>query len=242
MLESALATLFDTTVKVTGAGRTDAGVHATGQVISLQTDAAFPFDRLAVALRSLLPADLSVRAAELVEDGFSARFSACERTYVYAIRNAPERRALLARYAYHVPQRLDVGSMRAAGAYLAGEHDFRSFAAVPPQDRTVRRVERIDLDERGELLRLEITADGFLHHMVRTIVGTLVECGAGRREPREVAIALEARDRTAAGPTAPPQGLYLAGVRYKGGYDSYAEPPIFAAGASRGLTAPVAFP
>lgn len=241
-MESALTTLFSAPVKVTGAGRTDAGVHATGQVISLGTDAAFPFDRLAVALRSLLPSDLSVRETAVVEDGFSARFSARERTYVYAIRNGAEGGALLARYAYHVPRRLDLEAMRAACAHLIGEHDFRSFAAVPAQDRTIRRIERVALDERGALLRLEIAAEGFLHHMVRTIVGTLVECGSGRRGPEEVPSLLEARDRVAAGPTAPPQGLYLAGVRYVGGYDSYAEPPIFAGGASLGLTTRVAFP
>jgi tRNA pseudouridine38-40 synthase len=226
VLERSLSQLFSANVKVTGAGRTDSGVHATGQVISCSTDAAFPFDRLLVALRGLLPRDCSVREASVVPEGFSARFSARERTYVYAILNRDECRALLSRYAYHVEAPLDLDAMRAAAACLHGEHDFRSFAAAVPDDRTVRCVRAVSLRRLGDLLRIEISADGFLHHMVRTIVGTLIECGNGRREPAAVARALEARDRTAAGPTAPSHGLYLAGVRYADGYDSFAEPPI----------------
>jgi tRNA pseudouridine38-40 synthase len=225
-LESALSQLFGEAVKVTGAGRTDSGVHATGQVVSLETDAIFPFDRLPLALRSVLPSDLSVREAACVEAGFSARFSARERTYVYAILNRPERSALLARYAAHIPFSLNLEAMREAAEHLIGEHDFRSFAAAGSQERTVRRLRRIELERRGELLRAEVAADGFLHHMVRTIVGTLLECGAGRRMPQELAGVLAARDRASAGTTAPAQGLYLAGVRYADGYDSFAEPPL----------------
>jgi tRNA pseudouridine38-40 synthase len=119
--------------------------------------------------------------------------------------------------------------MRAAAAYLIGEQDFRSFSTAGAQDRTVRDVRRLEFQRAGELLRIEVAADGFLHHMVRTIVGTLIECGTGRRDPAEVPGILAARDRAAAGPTAPAQGLYLAGVRYADGYDSFAQPPIFGA-------------
>ncbi|MBV8531511.1 MAG: tRNA pseudouridine(38-40) synthase TruA [Candidatus Eremiobacteraeota bacterium] len=224
-LEAALTRLLGRETKITGAGRTDAGVHATGQVVSLSTTSRFPFDRLALAVNSLLPSDLSVRETAVVDDGFSARFSASERTYVYAIlnRNAPS--ALLARYAYHVPHRLDLAAMREAAAQLVGEHDFRSFAAAAGAP-TVRDVRRVKIEPAGELFRLEIAADGFLHHMVRTIAGTLVECGLGRRRPGTLSDILAARDRAAAGFTAPPQGLFLAGVRYDG-YDSFAEPPLF---------------
>ena len=228
-LELALSRLFRESIKVTGAGRTDAGVHATGQVVSCTTARAFPFDRLAVALGALLPPDCSIRETTVVADGFSARFDARERSYVYAILNRPHRSALLVRYAHSVPQPLDVGAMRAGAAHLIGEHDFRSFAAASAQERTVRRLRRIELRMAGELVRIEVAADGFLHHMVRTIVGTLVECGTGRREPSDLARALAACDRASAGPTAPPQGLYLAGVRYADGYDSFAEPPVFGA-------------
>jgi tRNA pseudouridine38-40 synthase len=228
-LEIALSQLFAESIKVTGAGRTDAGVHATGQVVSCATARAFPFDRLGVALATLLPPDCSIRDATIVPDGFSARFDARERTYVYAILNRPHRRALLARYAHVVPQPLDTDAMREGGAHLIGEHDFRSFAAASAQERTVRHLRRIELRMAGQLLRIEVAADGFLHHMVRTIVGTLVECGIGRRRPSDMARVVAARDRAAAGPTASPEGLYLAGVRYADGYDSFAEPPIFGA-------------
>lgn len=226
VLEGTLTQLFAEPVKVTAAGRTDSGVHATGQVVSLETDAVFPFDRLPLALRGVLPSDLSVREATCVEPGFSARFSARERTYVYAILNRPQRSALLARYAAYVPHQLNIEAMREGAAHLIGEHDFRSFAAVGSQERTVRCLRRIELERRGELLRAEVAADGFLHHMVRAIVGTLLECGTGRRTPDELVGVLAARDRQAAGTTAPANGLYLAGVRYADGYDSFAEPPL----------------
>lgn len=226
VLEGTLTQLFAEPVKVTAAGRTDSGVHATGQVVSLETDAVFPFDRLPLALRGVLPSDLSVREATCVEPGFSARFSARERTYVYAILNQPQRSALLARYAAYVPHQLNIKAMREGAAHLIGEHDFRSFAAVGSQERTVRCLRRIELERRGELLRAEVAADGFLHHMVRAIVGTLLECGTGRRTPDELVGVLAARDRQAAGTTAPANGLYLAGVRYADGYDSFAEPPL----------------
>ncbi len=225
-MEDALSLLFGEPVKVTGAGRTDSGAHATGQVISLSTQAAFPFERLLAALHGVLPADLSVREVAIVAEDFSARFSARERTYVYAILNRPARSALLTRYAYHAPHALDVGAMQAGAAHLLGEHDFRSFAAAAPEERTIRWVRRCSIEPRGELLRVEIAADGFLRHMVRTVVGTLVECGIGRRAPGDIAAILAAGDRSAAGATAPPHGLYLAGVRYADGYDSFGEPAI----------------
>jgi tRNA pseudouridine38-40 synthase len=226
VLETALSQLFAEPLKVTSAGRTDSGVHASGQVVSLTTRADFPFERLLLALRAMLPPDCSAREAAVVASGFSARFSARERTYVYAILNRPQPGALLARYAYHVPQRLDLRAMNAAAAHLLGEHDFRSFAAAAPEERTARSVRRLSVEPRGELVRIEIAADGFLHHMVRTVVGTLVECGSGRRPPDEMTAVLAAASRVAAGRTAPAQGLYLAGVRYADGYDSFAEPPI----------------
>ncbi len=226
VLEAALAQLFGESTRVTGAGRTDRGVHATGQVVSFSTEKAFPFERLAVALNAVLPPDCSIRESALVEVDFSARFSARERTYTYVILNQPHRDALLARYAYRVTRSLDIAAMRAAAAHLVGEHDFRSFVRVLPETVTTRRVARLEVDRREELVRISIAADGFLHRMVRTIVGTLIECGSGRRDPDAMPAILAARDRSAAGDTAPPQGLYFAGVRYADGYDSLAEPPV----------------
>ena len=226
-LERVLGELLGHPVKITAAGRTDAGVHATGQVVSFKTPAAFPFDRLAVALNSRLPSDVGVRHVAPVDERFSARFSALERAYVYAIYNAREPSPLLARFAFHAWRPIDLDRFLAGARHLVGEHDFRSFCGTLPESGpTVRTVKMLEARRRGDLIRVEIRADGFLHRMVRTIVGTLAECGYGRREPDEIPAILAARDRSAAGLTAPPQGLYLAGVRYTDGFDSFREPPV----------------
>ncbi|MGA7094169.1 MAG: tRNA pseudouridine(38-40) synthase TruA, partial [Candidatus Cybelea sp.] len=190
VLTDVLKQLFGEPVKVTGAGRTDSGVHASGQVVSFKTEASFPFERFLAALRGSLPPDCSARDVMLTDDNFSARFSARERTYVYVILNRPQPSALVARYAYHQPQRLDLPAMRTAAAALVGERDFRSFCAAPPDEGTVRTLRRLEIESRGELIRIEVAAGGFLHHMVRTIVGTLIECGTGRREPAEMSAIL----------------------------------------------------
>jgi len=228
VLEAVLFSLFRESVKVSCAGRTDTGVHASGQVVSFKTTRSFPFDRLALALNSELPPDLTVRETAIVDDGFSARFCAQERAYVYAIFNRRAPSALLARQAFHVYKPLDLEAMRAAARHVIGEHDFRSFCGMLPDGGvTLRTVRRLELERRGELIRVEIAADGFLHRMVRTIVGTLVECGTGKRDAGSVADIVAARSRAAAGITAPARGLYLAGVRYPDGFDSYREPPLF---------------
>lgn len=229
-LERVLSSLLQHPVKITAAGRTDAGVHASGQVVSFRTQAAFPFDRLSIALNSALPHDVSVREVAIVDDDFSARFSALERTYVYAIFNRREPSPLFARYAYHAWRPIDVERFVEGAQHFLGEHDFRSFCGMLPESGpTIRTIKLIDVKRLDDLIRVEIRADGFLHRMVRTIVGTLAECGMRRRDPGEIPRILEARDRAAAGLTAPPQGLYLAGVRYKDGYDSFKEPPITSA-------------
>jgi tRNA pseudouridine38-40 synthase len=229
-LERVLSSLMHHPVKLTAAGRTDAGVHATGQVVSFTTATAFPFDRLAIALNSALASDISVRDVAVVDEPFSARFSAVERAYVYAIFNAREPSALLARYAYHAWRPIDVERFFEGAQHLIGEHDFRSFCGTLPQSGpTIRTVNALRIKRLNDLIRVEVRADGFLHRMVRTIVGTLAECGMGRRKPEHIRHILEARDRAAAGLTAPPHGLYLAGVRYKDGYDSFKEPPVTSA-------------
>ncbi|MBV8148919.1 MAG: tRNA pseudouridine(38-40) synthase TruA [Candidatus Eremiobacteraeota bacterium] len=227
VLESALEKPLGEHVRVAGAGRTDAGVHATGQVVSFSTRARFPFERLAPALDSLLPADIAVRDCTIVGNDFSARFSARERTYIYAILNRRTPSALLRGRAYHLWKPLDAGAMIRAATPLLGEHDFRAFCAAPPQGGvTVRTVRRLVVERHGDAIRIEIAADGFLHRMVRAIVGMLVECGRGDCDPATTGDLLRAQAPARAKRLAPAHGLYLAGVRYDG-YDSFLEPPVF---------------
>jgi tRNA pseudouridine38-40 synthase len=213
-LETALTRIFREPVKITAAGRTDAGVHATGQVISFQAERVFPIERLALAINGSTAPDFSVREAELVADGFSARFDALERSYDYLILNRRFPSALWRARAWFVPIAVDEARLAAAALSLVGEHDFVSFCGeAPERGGTVRTVNGIDVERSGELLRLTVRGRGFLHHMVRVMVGTLVD--AATTHPVEFAgAALAARDRREAGQTAPAHGLYLAGVRY----------------------------
>jgi tRNA pseudouridine38-40 synthase len=183
--------------------------------VSFVSHDAFPVDKLSIALNSALPPDLSARDAARVGAEFSARNSALERHYTYVILNRRDPSALLRRYAYHEHRPLDLEPMRAAAAMLVGEHDFVTFCGVlPDRGGTVRTLHAIEFDREGDLLRLQVRGAGFLHRMVRIIAGTLLDVGAGRRTPGDVGRMLAARDRTASGPTAPPQGLCLTNVVY----------------------------
>ena len=216
-LERVLGAIFAEPVKVSAAGRTDAGVHASGQVISFRSERAFPADRLALALNGNLARDVSVREAAAVPDGFSARFDAEARTYEYRIVNRPMRSALERRFAHHVHRPLDVGLARRAAAALVGEHDFVALCAAPPErGGTVRTIHALDIDRTGDRIVLRIAGGGFLHRMVRITAGTLVEIAAGRRDPGDIPAILASRDRRRAGYTAPAAGLTLVGVRYPG--------------------------
>jgi tRNA pseudouridine38-40 synthase len=214
-LERALRTILAEDVKISAAGRTDAGVHATGQVISFRCGRAFPIDRLAPALNANLPDDVSVRAADIVADGFSARFDAEARTYEYRILNRPLPSAVERRFAHHVYRPFDLDAARRAAAELVGEHDFAAFCGVPPEvGGTVRTVHSIQIARLGDRVGLRIAGRGFLHRMVRISVGTLVEIATGRRDPDDIPAILASRDRRRAGYTAPACGLFLVGVRY----------------------------
>lgn len=223
-LESALSALLDEPVKISAAGRTDSGVHATGQVVSFTTERDFPYERLALALNNVLPPDVSVRQVDVLDVAFSARFNALERTYVYVILNRRMRSAVLHRLAYHFYSPLDLALIQAAAQHFTGEHDFRSVCGILPESGpTIRTVRKIDARLRGDILTITIVADGFLHRMVRNIIGTLLEVGNARRDPQSIPQMLSARDRRAAGHTAPAHGLYLAGVKYPD-FDSFAAP------------------
>ena len=215
-LETALSTLCGHSVSVTGAGRTDAGVHATGQVVSFETESEFALDRAPVALSALLrEKNIAVLRAVERPAGFSARHDARARTYCYRILNRGVPSPLLRGRAFFVRSPLDIERMRAAATTLGGEHDFTSFCAQPPQrGRPVRTIERITLERSGDVIELEMTADSFLNQMVRIIAGTLIEVGRGKLPPSAMKTVLEQRDRKAAGVTAPAHALYLTHVRY----------------------------
>ncbi len=214
-LETALAMRFEHPVKLVGAGRTDSGVHAIGQVISFNSDTSIPVDKLPIALSCTLPRDIAVTRVEETRPDFSARFSASSRVYVYLIHNRRIPSAVWRRFSTHQSEPLDVSLMQTAANELIGEHDFASFGnELDPVYTTMREVTHCNLRRTGEFVFIRIEANAFLRGMVRTIVGTLIDIGRGRREPEEIRRILDARDRRKAGPTAPPEGLCLVKVRY----------------------------
>jgi tRNA pseudouridine38-40 synthase len=214
-LEKTLAALFAETIKVTCAGRTDAGVHATGQVISFKAERTFPIERLALALNAHLPQDITARDAEIVEDGFSARHHAKRRIYEYVILNRRTPSATLRRSAHHVWRPIDRTLFERAAQDLIGKHDFVAFCGVlPDRGGTVRTILAIETERTGELFKIRVIGDGFLHRQIRITVGTLVEIATGQRPIDDIPRILASKDRREAGYTAAAAGLYLAGVEY----------------------------
>lgn len=214
-VEAVLSGLFAEPIKLTAAGRTDTGVHATGQVVSFTSSRRFPIERLALALNARLPGDVSARDAAVVGADFSARFDARSRIYEYLILNRPTPSAAIARFAHHVWKPLDAEAFGRGAAALIGEFDFIAFCGVlPARGPTIRAVHSIALERSGDLARIRIVGDGFLHRMVRITVGTLIEIATGRRTPDDVPRILQSRDRSQAGYTAPACGLFLCGVTY----------------------------
>jgi len=215
-LERALSTLFDHDVRIVAAGRTDAGVHATGQVVSCTTTSAFDLARLPIAASAMLRGSrIAVLRAVEREPEFSARRHALARTYRYRIVNRTAPSPLNERRAFHVRASLDLASMRAGAERLVGEHDFAAFCATPPASGgTKRTVTGISVDRTGDFVEVWMTADSFLHQMVRIVVGTLVDVGRGRIAPADVTSILASRQRERAGFTAPPHGLFLERVHY----------------------------
>jgi tRNA pseudouridine38-40 synthase len=213
-LERALSAVCNEAVRVTGAGRTDAGVHASGQVIDFRTASALDGLTIGRGVNALLPEDIAVSALEPAAEDFHARFSATERTYEYRIRHAPERDPLERLREHHVSAALDVAAMGDASALLIGRRDFSSFAAGPGGIREVRHAEWCVPGPGG--LRFEIAADAFLRGMVRAIVGTLLWVGRGKIDVPTFHAIMMARDRAKAGPSAPANGLCLIAVEYSG--------------------------
>lgn len=217
-LQAALTRVAGEQVTAVGSGRTDAGVHAHGQVVSVDTTSRLPAERLQAALNANLPEGIVVLEASEVRPGFHAIRDALRKRYRYVIDNAPQANVFTRRYAWHVRHPLDVNAMHRAGQALVGTHDFRSFESHwPNRETSVRTVLDLTVARRAsqpDYIDVEIEADGFLYNMVRAIVGTLVEVGRGARPIDWPAQALAAEDRSAAGPTAPAHGLFLLQVWY----------------------------
>lgn len=215
VLEEAVARMLGERVRVAAAGRTDAGVHASGQVVSFILARAVDAVVLQRGLNALTPRDVSVRAAAVVEDDFDPRRAARSREYIYRIWNAPWASPFWRRYAWHIASPLDVAAMHAAAEQLVGEHDFSSFrAAGCDAAHPIRRVLRSEVACADHLVTYTIEATAFLRHMVRNMVGTLVEVGTAARRADTLCELLAAADRTLAGPTAPANGLCLTRVTY----------------------------
>jgi tRNA pseudouridine38-40 synthase len=215
-IEQAILKFSGETVRLHAAGRTDAGVHALGQVAHVDLDKETSGAVIREALNAhLRPHPIAILDAAPMAADFHARLSARQRRYLYRVLNRPARAALDIGRAWHVPYTLDIPAMRAGAACLLGRHDFSSFRATECQAKSpVKTLDRLDIVQDGTRLDFAVEARSFLHHQVRNMVGTLILVGRGKWQPEQVGEALEQRDRSAAGPTAPPDGLYLVGVGY----------------------------
>lgn len=215
-LNEALTALLKEEIKVTGASRTDAGVHSLGNVCIFDTNTRIPAEKISYAVNQRLPEDIVVQNSCEVGMDFHPRFSKSWKTYEYRILNRAFRmpsRRLDTYFYYHS---LDVEKMNRAAKFLEGEHDFKSFASVHAQSETsVRTVSNCDVEKEGDIITIRVRGNGFLYHMVRIIAGTLIKVGAGDIRPEEMEQILNACDRCAAGPTAPAQGLTMIGLEYE---------------------------
>ena len=215
-VEDKLAKLFGHQLKITGAGRTDAGVHAYGQVISFSTTGTIPADRIPLAARTILPDDIVVLSARDVGPEFSARFSARGKTYIYRIYQNKLPDPFYRNYSWHIPKPLNVQAIDKVIQLIVGTHDFSAFRAAGGDAKNpVRTIFETACHADGQLIEFKFRGNGFLYHMGRNLVGTLVDVGLEKIDEQGFAAVLNSRDRTKAGATAPPQGLYLKEVYYE---------------------------
>lgn len=214
-IEDVLSRMTGEHVEIIGSGRTDAGVHAVGQVANFRTNSDFSMEELLDYCYRYLPEDIGVKNCVEVGENFHARYNATSKTYVYKICYNKRHDVFNRKYSYHVEKELDVEKMRIATESLIGKHDFKSFTSLKSKKKsTVREIYAINIMDKNGYLELELTGNGFLQNMVRIIVGTLLEVGLGNIEVNDIKEMLDKRDRELAGPTAPAQGLFLKDVKY----------------------------
>ncbi len=216
VLNRALSRLTGEEIRVIGASRTDAGVHARGNIAALDTASTIPAERFAYAVNPLLPEDIVVVKSEEVPQDWHPRYQNSVKTYEYRILNREMPDPLKRKYTWHVSFPLDIDKMREAAEHLKGQHDFRSFCSVHTAVKsTVRTIYTLDIVKSGDEIIIRISGNGFLYNMVRIIAGTLAEVGRGFRTPEDVRDLLTAKEREQAGATAPPQGLTLIRIEYR---------------------------
>ncbi|MCK5014217.1 MAG: tRNA pseudouridine(38-40) synthase TruA [Candidatus Omnitrophica bacterium] len=220
-IEKVLRKIFKQSLKLIGSGRTDSGVHALGQVANFETRSVMPVEKMRRALNANLPEDIAIIKTEEIPLNFHARYSVKSKVYRYTILNRKARCAQQRNFSLLYPYKLNLRDMREEAKSLIGRHDFRSFTASDPakrkkgiEENTVRTIKRLTITKKGDLLTLDIEANGFLYKMVRNIVGTLLEIGSGKRAKQSIKRILAKKDRNTAGITAKPNGLTLLEVKY----------------------------
>ncbi|MBP3197867.1 MAG: tRNA pseudouridine(38-40) synthase TruA [Butyrivibrio sp.] len=218
MLNRAIHGLTGENIQVIGASRTDSGVHAYGNIAVFDTCSSIPGDRFSYALNHLLPKDIRIVESREVDMSFHPRHCDTEKTYEYRVLNSKAEIPTKRLYTYYFNMELDVDAMQEAGRYFVGEHDFTSFCNVESQAVShVRTIKDVTVTRRGDEVVISVTGNGFLYNMVRIIAGTLLQIGRGKGKPSDIKNMLDAKDRSAAGPTAPPQGLFLMEYRFLDG-------------------------
>lgn len=214
-IERAIKKLTKEDIDLIGAGRTDRGVHARGQVANFMTNSSIPPEKFSYAINKYLPQDISIVKSEEVDINFHSRYDAVGKEYRYLIYNNYTRSSLLRNYTYHVPYKLDLKKMDIAKDFFLGTHDFSAFMSTGSSvEDTVRTVYAVSLSLRDNIICFKVQGNGFLYNMVRIMVGTLIDIGSGKIEPESISSILESKDRKRAGHTAKPQGLYLEKVYY----------------------------
>ena len=215
-IEQAIKCVTGEDVELNASGRTDAGVHALGQVANFKTNSKIPIEKFAIAINSRLKKSIVIKKAEEVDERFHSRLNCKKKTYRYIINNSEEGSAIYRNLETHIPQKLDVSKMEQAIKYFEGEHDFKAFKASGTSSKSsVRTIYEAKIYQKGEKIFIELTGNGFLYNMVRIIVGTLVDVGMGKIKPEDIPQIINEVKRENAGKTLPPNGLYLLNVMYE---------------------------
>ena len=214
-IERAIEIVTGEKVELIASGRTDAGVHSLGQIANFKTDSKLPIEKFPVALNSKLKKSIRIQKAEEMDERFHSRYNCKQKTYRYIINNSKEGSAIYRNLEYHIPVKLNIKDMKKAIKYFEGEHDFKGFKASGTSSKSsVRKIYKAEIKEDEQRIIIELTGNGFLYNMVGIIAGTIVDVGLGKIKPDEIPEIIKSKDRTRAGKTLPPYGLYLVKVNY----------------------------